>query len=95
MELGHLVVDHVTDGEVAGEHLEEHERRLDAVDRPLQGQDHGGLVEEQEEDERSLEEDRQHPEPSELRHLEPKKFKFNINNIGLNNTEIPKLINNS
>ena len=69
VELGHLIVDHVTDGKVAGEHLEEHEGRLDAVDGPLQRQDHGRLVEEQEEDERSLEEHCEHPEASELRHL--------------------------
>ncbi len=48
VELGHLVVDHLANGEVAGEYLKQHERRLDAVDGALQGQDDRRLVDKQE-----------------------------------------------
>ena len=70
VEFCHLILDHRANGKVADEHLEEDEEGEDDVDGRLEGEDDGVRVGEEEEDERQLEEDRQHPEASQLRNLQ-------------------------
>ena len=92
VELGHLVVDHVANGKVAREHLKQHEGCLDAMDCTLQRKDDGRFIDKQEKDERSLEENRQHPETCQLWYLEKSSKQLTLVVISCNLQSVNRLV---